>query len=419
MISRPYPPFTCPSGNCTWDPFGTLAVGVECLDISDSVQLNCTEKCLVAFSSTRRGLDWFLLVNDTTDSGAYERPPRVFDMPSSAMNWTEISRDSSGNKKPGSGWSVDPSGIIAQFEWLRVTGLKEDDENYSYIHPDSKLEAGSCHLYTTVQEISASVQNGVYAEVILSEIATATEGPYTGPPIDPGITPKEGLRTYTYHYTTKHGDPKEFSISSWEQYVLLEGAKFSRGYTDSQEGNVTTQSRGGLSGPEVMKTLYQTPNITDSVHNLAYYMSVAIRSNDTILEKQRPGSEAALDEEYVAPSHQVAGTVKVDTIHVLVHWGWLAFPTVLAFLVLILLATTIFETHKWRVGIWKDSPLALLLNSYWEPGLKREQGARTANEIEKDVKGLKAEFMADEARLEGEWRNRRIFISRDESANPP
>ncbi|KAK9415826.1 hypothetical protein SUNI508_10126 [Seiridium unicorne] len=42
LLSLPDPPFNCPTGNCTWDPFSTLAIGTKCLDITDSVSLNCS-----------------------------------------------------------------------------------------------------------------------------------------------------------------------------------------------------------------------------------------------------------------------------------------------------------------------------------------------------------------------------------------
>jgi hypothetical protein len=64
----------------------------------------------------------------------------------------------------------------------------------------------------------------MYTETIISEIATATEGPYAGPSVGPGITPEENLRTYTYSYSAKQGDSKQFSITNWELYILLEGA---------------------------------------------------------------------------------------------------------------------------------------------------------------------------------------------------
>lgn len=42
ISSRPEPPFSCPSGNCTWDPFGTLAISVGCVDTSSAFRIKCS-----------------------------------------------------------------------------------------------------------------------------------------------------------------------------------------------------------------------------------------------------------------------------------------------------------------------------------------------------------------------------------------
>jgi hypothetical protein len=143
-----------------------------------------------------------------------------------------------------------------------------------------------------------------------------------------------------------------------------------------------------------LKMMYQTRNITDAVVNLAHHMSVALRSNDTTLHKQENSGSGP--EEYVAPSHRVTGTVYRDQLHVAVRWAWLSLPALLVALVFILLATTIIETRRQKVGIWKDSPLALLLHSQWESSAEQNViGARTADEIAQKVSGLKATLVKD------------------------
>lgn len=51
------------------------------------------------------------------------------------------------------------------------------------------------------------------------------------------------------------------------------------------------------------------------------------------------------------------------------------------------------ETRRQRVGMWKDSPLAMLLHSEWKANFKPQDVAgRTADELEREVKGLCAGF---------------------------
>lgn len=44
MLPLPNPPYICSTGNCTWGAFGTLAVGVQCVDLTESsrIFLDCT-----------------------------------------------------------------------------------------------------------------------------------------------------------------------------------------------------------------------------------------------------------------------------------------------------------------------------------------------------------------------------------------
>jgi hypothetical protein len=42
MVSLPQPPYSCPSGNCTWPPFPTIAVSAQCFDHRSRIHLNCS-----------------------------------------------------------------------------------------------------------------------------------------------------------------------------------------------------------------------------------------------------------------------------------------------------------------------------------------------------------------------------------------
>lgn len=42
-LSLPKPPFSCSTGNCTWNAFATLAVGTQCEDIKSLVYVECSQ----------------------------------------------------------------------------------------------------------------------------------------------------------------------------------------------------------------------------------------------------------------------------------------------------------------------------------------------------------------------------------------
>lgn len=211
----------------------------------------------------------------------------------------------------------------------------------------------------------------------MQEVAAATTETLSEPD---AVNP---IERYTYNYSTS----KNFSIHSEDQYVLLDGATMliapKEVRIDRGDGCRLVLSRGG-----VLKFLYQAPNITETMVNLAHYMTVAMRSNDTILQ------EHGLQD--VAPSHRVAGTVNHDQIYVAVHWAWLTLPGLLVVLVVFLQVATIIETQRHKVGVWKDSPLALLLHAQLKSRAEpKDVDARTADQIEKEANGLEAVLVQD------------------------
>jgi hypothetical protein len=288
----------------------------------------------------------------------------------------------------------------------------EDGYSMPYISPNSTIEAMRCTLFTAVHEVGARVDRGSYSEKISNEIISAKD--------QAGET---GWATWTYQYAPSGRPPRNFSITSFQQRVLFDGIKLSMPREGSGFGGgvVTMGHNGVLAGielsapPLIPALLYQAQNITQSIHSLAHYMTVAMRANDTLLAPEHKNSTHAFeDSDVVAPSHRVEGTVLSSVIHVEVRWYWLAMPGALTILAFILLVTTIVESYRGRVAIWKDSPLALLLNIHWEPGLERRaEGAVTADDIADGVKGLKATFVTGREGTEeqGMKFDRRILVS--------
>lgn len=409
LIAAPNPPFSCPSGNCTWSPFPTLGISARCNDISERFATNCT-------SSSGAPNCTIAVVKEGSNTLSDTVSERLSGQLSRAFNFTKPYEDpivlafssrsefanTTLNKEA---WPVMPSGMVLNMEWVRVSDLTTDEKGRQwYISADSTVEAKRCTLYTAVHDIHARVQGGVYVESLASEVLAAKEG-----------RDEKQASSWIYEYAPSHAPPRNFSIASDQQGAMFDGTNLiihgvnngvgvliirMRGIGEYYSSGQSTMSQLGV----IPELLYQLPNITDSIYSLAHYMNVAMRSNDTLLERQgrqrtNPSAQNSTNTEsendYVAPSHRVEGTVNVMQIHVAIRWGWLAMPGALTILASILLATTIFESYRYRVGIWKDSPLAMLLNSHWEPGLGRQgEGAVTAHDAARGVKGLRARFVS-------------------------
>lgn len=351
LLTLPSPPFSCPSGNCTWDPFGTLSVSAACSDITSSMNLNCsssaggdTPRCnLVSPNDTLLAE----MLNGTTD--------RTF-----IITDAYLTRAALVALKP----YANITAAMGLVQWARVTNITAYPNSVdAIITPNATYEAGRCLFYFAVREIRAQVSNGIYDEQVLQEYTHIPNA--TAPP------------TYTLNGTDYYfRDPWEWEDNivfsppftpntnftvPWADFDIFSSA-FTQG--DFLVGNVTSGSSSGFEGPSIPLMLMSADNVTRAMENMAQYMTTALRSNDTqLLEDQLQNASV------IAPNQSVKGAVWVETQFVTIRWGWLALPCVTIVLTIIFLTIVILRTWYASVGIWKSSPLALFFQAGLGKGL--------------------------------------------------
>ncbi|KAJ4366794.1 hypothetical protein N0V83_007319 [Neocucurbitaria cava] len=393
--SPPVPPFSCPSGNCSWDPFPTLALNVQCRDAPEQYRLNCSEadyhgetfpeRCMIVAAEEPAKKTHLIMfpteVGSTTMHFAISYVGTVSDL--NASLWTM------------------PIGGRVDFEWVRATDLliarnNESDSWQSYVARNSTIESRQCIFSTSLQSVTAYVVNGAYDEFITNDLVNATAN-----------DAKQVVNTtYTYAYTGYDGISWSMTLPEPQQEALLtdicipfQDLKAARGSVLSfnRYANVSMSSDDELIGADIMKTLYYVPNLTETAHAIARHMTVALRSVQTSIDLQDDNlNNGDLPNDYIAPKHRVPGLVYINKIHVLVRWGWLALPAFLAALVCALLIATILISEKENVGVWKDSPLPLLLFSRWEGERKSDIGhAQTEKDIRRAAEGIRVELGND------------------------
>ena len=415
MMAAPNAPFSCPTGNCTWDPFPSLAIGIQCIDMSSYYTLDCSsnftaaewpaDACRIAPTKNNISSIWL----DDYAKSPFKITLRPRESPMTLM-FLGTSHETS-FKLPPKTWTVKPTGGLAEIAWARAIDLHIPDYRTDpfmppYINKNSKVESGMCILYSKMQVISAAVENGVYSETILRDETTISsnatalsdeESLNLNAPIEYSFKPDCNANPSAIHCNAT--DAKVALTRKANMYLL---SAVNNLFTENKdkEQNVTITMGGATFGPLMMKMLYQAANVTQSMENLAYYMTIALRSNDTTLALQQaanPLNTTNFPENFVAPSHRVQGYAYVNQVHVRVTWAWLSAPALLLVLTAALLVGTMVGTREREVGIWKDNPLALLLHAQWRggeggEGLGRteEDRDRTGRDIGRKVEGLRA-----------------------------
>lgn len=413
MINPPGPPHTCPTGNCTWAPFPTLAFSTKCVDISSKYHLNCSD----APSSTNDSVAACVLrpvQENVADSWG----------PSKYTVFTGIANQNRGGSaselppdlRSGFGLPETNSSSLnfgyASFIWSLAKNLTFDATvDRSVVTETSTFEAGHCVFYMSMQIIQPTVVNGTYSENILSSSTEIKDYQQDGKGAILEFVDKEYCDT---HGSCGLGDSQHVAPKlTGRSYQRLMG-----GLTSVfPSGNFSTFRRDGLvaGSPAVSESypaaasLYRSPDITKTMHSIINYMNVALRANDTVLAQQNdPQNLTGIPDDFVAPSHRVAGTVYVQAVHLHVRWAWLTLPAVLLVLVAVILFETIRSSQSQAVGVWKDNPLAVLMNTEWRPD-PRLMGGETSNQISQMTQRLEASIVVGSKDDFGAI-NRRIII---------
>ncbi|KAF4537710.1 uncharacterized protein LTHEOB_11482 [Lasiodiplodia theobromae] len=349
IISLPDPPFSCPTGNCTWDPFATLAVGTQCVNFDSYIQMNCSPNQLN---------DSLITVDNCAFSAADPDDKYTENFLDGTGNHT-LMKIESGNpvifRQPTLTQFApldigDKNGGLALVQWIKATDnvyRPAASSLLSYIQQNTTFEARRCLIYVNVRIISARVDGGSYSETVLDEIVYADNASATvfeeGP----------GLQFHLNGSAASHGVKGTLTLPQPGR-TMIASEMVNEMFFDKL---VNATQGAGTQGPEIARMLYTADNTTQSLEHMAHYLTVALRANDTVLLQEQTGNSSA-----IAPSQAVDGTVWVQEIFVRVHWEFLSLPALVLALTMVFLIITIVKSHPESVGLWKSNPLTLLFH---------------------------------------------------------
>jgi hypothetical protein len=372
--TRPDIPLTCPTNNCTWPLYETLAVCSSCADVTEKI--GPTYACLNTTT-----IEW---------STAWYGPLDKFPYPNGTVCGYFLNATSSAPILL-SGYVLPPNGSVTAGEALivRAVPLTDFDTRMPYYADGSvnfknismpildalisAVESGAkgvynkevpvvreCMLAWCVQTMKSSYTSGTYQEETLStyvEPALPTDPfPWSHQVYDDGIE-----LFYPKDLVIRPPNPRQHGadvVTANETYQIQNQTQmnammffddiFPSFYTAA---NISAQPRlryknypDGSSVREMDFNPWQYSNISRHMERMATAFTNSIRSSEskTMLE-----GNAYQVEPYIS-----------------VQWEWLAFPIALLILTLVFLICTIIRTSgDDATGIWKTSTMPTLIYS--------------------------------------------------------
>jgi len=371
--TRPDIPLSCPTSNCTWPPYESLAVCSSCEDVSDMV--NSIYTCL------NTTIEW---------SAAWYGPLEKMPYPNGTVCGHFLNATSEKpilltgyilpeNRDPTDGEALVVRAIpLTDFDtklpYYGVGSVAFQDVRYPILDAlVSSARAGSnsvyqnepplvheCMLTWCVQTIKSSYAWGVYSEEVVSTylepISESDAWPW-----ETWDTPIGTWYEYTQNLTLT---PSKARSSGSSHGTVTSNIYHINNYTHSNVMNFfddffpsfyTTANNSTepalrfmdyKNGP-IVKTMHWNPweqpnNITRHIERFALALTNAVRSSSSKVMLQ---GDAYLTEPYVQ-----------------IRWAWLTFPLVLSILSLVFLVSTIIKTSKdGATGVWKTSAMPTLI----------------------------------------------------------
>ncbi|KAI9654474.1 MAG: hypothetical protein M1821_006564 [Bathelium mastoideum] len=348
--------FGCPSGNCTWGEFQSLAICSKYEDVGNQLKKNPPwETDPLSVGSTGTG------ANGAPETTSFSLPNGLWidnadnSVPSALMtSWSTSSPSDSISFKSVSEllWSISFLNVTSSGSW-----------------PNASVEATECALYYCVNEYSSKAVNGSIVEYA-TELSSAKRSDASWQPAntarwtshDPLVfdshdsslnrtdlmlgngfnvsqTSVDGINSF-FQSTFILDNPGRLDLSTGAHLNGIALVPPSSSGPPESTSNAVTQFM-----PDVMQAFYQSSNLTDMFEDIAWSMTNAIRTGADSIDGN--------------PS-TVPGRGGILTTHYSIQWPWISLPITLIIVSYLFLLMGVYYCRKAQIGAWKSSSLAIL-----------------------------------------------------------
>ncbi|KAK5046366.1 hypothetical protein LTR84_008167 [Exophiala bonariae] len=327
--------FNCPSGNCTWPELTTLGVCSQCFNVTDSLEESCG----------KTDIEYIAPNGDGNSNSTASVPYCNYTLPNGLQlhgisNDMVIAIQNSGNWNNSIHFS-DSNNTIGVLSSIKSTWTslpaQWDFLNSGMVFataPDA-WTATECALSYCVQKYNTSVERGALTEKLLDT--------YFDSYID-----ADRPDTIVFHPTPSWTNTSEEGNSNIYVAGAIAGFRefFNKQFTGQQNKSQYSITSGN-SDFAIISNDMEFSNFTDLFASIAKSVTDNMRSS--------PYAESRAEEGMTWTS---TGVSFQDRPHVQVRWAWIAFPSTLLGLALILLLGTIVTSAREKTLLWKGNSLA-------------------------------------------------------------
>ena len=359
--------FDCPTGNCTYDPFHTLAADFQCTDMSPEMfEFGCFESSAVWKTTIADGM---MDVPNITACGHF------LNVPDSGLQLM-------------SGYEVLANGSTGEILSTRFLALSDLFTNQQYFNGSVNFKNVSnpvvdfilvstpggfegartnatpvmqeCEVHWVVKELQAKVVNNVLFEEPLNTLQFENHWDSPWNPDDPNWYQAEFSMTLPDPHSFTEGK-STYGLDNitarkvWQSWGQLAPSTFVRPNESAPYGDSFKISWLAPSSPH-LANMSEPVLPWDTPNNVSAHMADAVLAMNQVIRRNTLSQ---------ANRHDVCvGRAYKNVVFVDVRWQWITLPVALLLFALLFLAATIYRSSKDReqIGVWKSSALAILFN---------------------------------------------------------
>ncbi|KAI8945263.1 hypothetical protein F4801DRAFT_598146 [Xylaria longipes] len=341
--------FVCPTANCTWNPFTTLAACGACNDITDHLK---REK--------KEGINLGNIVYNIATLNTSWTINSLPDVNLTNVSWQKGITDSQLDKAAymaatrltNHQHTVSFKNLSNMITAVQVLKAADDYINGYVIWDDTSVIATECALYFCTNAYSSSVKQGELYERI---VASATFDKWNNYSVFPRVNNGERYNVYdldrsnlellipledTQRFYLPENITRRFALT---QHAVGSTVQFVNNEFFSEQMVWPLDGDGAYSTPPVVQALYQSTNLSATFNNAARSMTNWMRD--------------------ISNTSPQIGTAQEWAIWIHVEWAYIAAPLATFVAGLAFCIYCIFETHKLGLEPWKTAAIATLTHS--------------------------------------------------------